>query len=237
MKFDGKSRLIIYSMLIFILATLSSASGMNTFKINLLSFNDNIFLANLTYMGFLIVIMERVVEVVKTNFMEPKKLELLAKLKEIESQQCLILKEALTVEAVADLVKKLKPEDYDEIHEMEYIALNHLGTKLDEYKRIKLENKRVRLEIALHANITRTYILRISLIIAGALSCLGCANFLYPLLDSSLFVKDLYIPDPYIIDGLSAVITAWAIAAGSDGWNTVTDWAGKAFNNKKGTLN
>lgn len=236
MTFDSKSRLIAYSVIIFLLAMLSSAAGMNTFKINLLAFNENLFLANVTYLGFLIVIMERVVEVVKTNFMEPNKLKLLAELRELESAQSLILKSFLNDEEVDKVIKNLKPEDYDEIHELEYIVCSRKGIDLSEYKAIKQKCKEAKYKLAIHANETRTYILRISLIIAGALSTLGCANFLYPLLDSTLFAKDLIIPEPYLIDGLSAVITSWAIAAGSDGWNTVTDWAGKAINSKKGTL-
>ena len=237
MKFDSKSRLIAYSLLIFAFSMLSSAVSWNTFKINLLSFNDNIFLANITYLGFLIVVIERVVEVVKTNYMEPEKLRLLGILKEAESQQVIALRNKLNDDGVKEIIQNLKPEDFDEIHELEYIVLRNLkGVELAEYTNIKQKGKDAKFALALHANKTRTTILRISLLIAGALSCLGCANFLYPLLDESLFVKDIFIPEPYLIDGLSAVITSWAIAAGTDGWNTVTDWAGKAINNKKGTL-
>tara|TARA_R110000765_G_scaffold61990_2_gene120254 strand:+ start:1043 stop:1699 length:657 start_codon:yes stop_codon:yes gene_type:complete len=215
----------------------SSAVSWNTFKINLMSFNDNIFLANITYIGFLIVVIERVVEVVKTNYMEPEKLRLLAILKETESQQIIALRNKLDDDRVKEIIKNLKPEDFDETHELEYIVLRSLkGVELTEYTNIKQKCKDAKFALALHANKTRTTILRISLLIAGTLSCLGCANFLYPLLDESLFIKNLYIPEPYLIDGLSAVITSWAIAAGSDGWNTVTNWAGKAINNKKGTL-
>ena len=234
MLIDGKKRLIIYSVMIFFFAAISSNSGMNNFRIDLVSFNDNIFIANLTYLGFLMVINERVVEVVKTNFMEPEKLKFLATKKELESQLCLILKKHLNDTEIESLIRKLSPEDYDEIHELEYLVLRHVGTDLDEYKRIKSELKKTNLDIALHANATRTYILRISLIVAGALSCLGCASFLYPLIDSTLFITDSY--EKHIIEGVSAVITSWAIAAGSDGWNTVTDWVGKSINNKKGTV-
>lgn len=236
MKTDGKSRLILYSVLIAIFAILSGNLGMSTFKIDLTVFSENLFLANITYLGFLIVIIERVVEVMKTNFMEPQKLRLLADLKEHESNLCLNLKSYLGDASVQALIKNLKPEEYDEIHELEYIVCSQSNINLNEYQVLKQKCKDAKYQIALHANKTRNFILLCSLVIAGTLSCLGCANFLYPLLDSSLFVKDSLIPEPYLVEGVSAVITSWSIAAGSDGWNTVTDWAGKAINSKKGTL-
>ncbi|HCV02941.1 MAG TPA: hypothetical protein DG048_09870 [Pseudoalteromonas sp.] len=210
------NKITLLSIFIFFIGTFASYNGLSTFKVNIYAFSDNPILGNLMYITFIILINERVLESYNSSVRKPLRLHYVT---EIDKTQKLIDQERELLPAKDMVLTKNQKIIFDYIKILE----SKLVKQQERLGEFKLE--------------TRIKLVYLSLIIGGFASAMGCLNVFSPFLDGTLFIgssENLVLNyQRAIFDGFAAVLSAWLIAGGSEGWNSVTSWAESAVNPKK----
>lgn len=203
---------------LFALGVVASFLGTTAFKVNLFDISSNIVIANMIYITFVIIVIERVLESYNSSLRKPLRLDLESVLKLLE----------------VDIEAKKKQKHVIEKSSPHYITDNIYSDceaqllELEREYAIKLK------ELKQFKNETRITLLMISVSFAGFLSAFGCLNIFAPFIDDTLFISANNLGlNQALFDGLNVVISAWIVAGGSEGWNSVTSWAESNFKTKK----
>ena len=206
---------------LFALGVVASFLGTTAFKVNLFDISSNIVIANMTYITFVIIVIERVLESYNSSLRKPLRLvrldlESVLKLLEVDTEAQKKQKHVIEKSSPNYITDNTYSDCEAQLLEME----REYAIKLKELKQFKNE--------------TRITLLMISVSFAGFLSAFGCLNIFAPFIDDTLFISanNLGLTQA-LFDGLNVVISAWIVAGGSEGWNSFTSWAESNFKTKK----
>lgn len=233
LDYSIKNYSIVITIGIFIFAVAASILGLTTFKIKLDLIADNVLIANFIFVSMAIAFNERILEVANSTFRKPGRLTLVNRLERAQARLNLFRQQngnskpptdnsiaAATAESAEQASKALPVWQMGQLSD----------TQKQDYKDLEDEMLEASMQLAIYGNRTRRILLRISLVFSGVLGCLGCVNVLTPFV---AYDAGPVLIEKALIDASSVVITAWIVAGGSEGWNSITRWAEGAFNPKK----
>ena len=203
---------------LFALGVVASFLGTTAFKVNLFDISSNLVTANMIYITFVIIVIERVLEAYNSSLRKPLRLDYESALKLLE----------------VDIGVKKEQKHIIEKSSPNYITDNVYSDCEAQLLELERQYAMKQKELKQFKNETRITLLMISVSFAGFLSAFGCLNIFAPFIDNTLFISANNLGlNQALFDGLNVVISAWIVAGGSEGWNTVTSWAESNFKSNK----
>ena len=206
------------SLALFVFGGVASLMGASIFKINLYQISENVILANMIYITFVIIVIERVLESYNSTLRKPLRQKLISHIEELSAKRDRKITEK------EELAKQLPNVTANADYQTLIRGIESLDSQVLA-KRAELQDFKQE---------TRTTLLRISVLMGGVLSALGCLNAFSPFVDDTLFIgtqsEGLHRA---LFDGLCVVISAWIVAGGSEGWNSVTKFVESSINPSK----
>lgn len=204
---------------LFVLGVVASLLGATVFKVNLYEISENLVIANMVYITFVILIVERVLESYNSSLRKPKRQILVSAIENTKVE----LKQEIEQKAFLQETNA----NYADMPEFNEVITNIRALEHS----IEAQNE----ALLLFKHETRETLLLVSVVMGGVLSATGCLNVFSPFIDGTLFVGTEKFEGLHraLFEGFCVAVSGWIVAGGSEGWNSVTKWVEGNINPNK----